>query len=250
MSQATILPGAPTATAGRPASGSSRRQQLLAFVRSRRLKQSLLGAFFVIFLAIGWLYPLIGYFIPVCMLMGLGIALWRGRYWCDWLCPRGSFNDAWLSRVSPQRRLPDWLRATPTRVVVLAFLLTVLTVQLVRLWPDWWAIGGFFVLLLTITTAIDIVLGLAYQQRGWCQICPIGTMSNWLGRNRRPLYLQADKCRDCGLCARTCPMQLAPALSTRTAYQQRRGDCLKCSLCVVHCPTAALSWQEPERQAA
>lgn len=248
MAQITLLSQLPRE--GGVKDGNNRRQRLAAFVRSRRVKQGLMGAFFVVFLAAGWFYPVIGYFIPVCMVLGLGLALWRGRYWCDWLCPRGSFNDAWLARISPQRPLPDWLRATPTRVAVIAILMTVLTVQLIRLWPDWWAIGGFFVLLLTITTAVDIVLGLTYQQRGWCQICPIGTMSSWLGRNRRPLYLQEEKCRDCGLCSRTCPMQLAPALSTQEDYRQRRGDCLKCSLCVMHCPTAALSWREPDKKAA
>ncbi len=129
-----------------------RRLQAVAHRRRRWLKQSLMGLIFLIFLTVGWIFPPIGYFIPVCMVLGLGIAFWRGRYWCDWLCPRGSFNDAWLSRISRQRQLPEWLRATPTRVVVLGVLLTVMTVQLVRLWPDWWAIGGFFVLLLTVTT--------------------------------------------------------------------------------------------------
>lgn len=238
-----------TQAAGSPVQGP-RRSAVQQFVRSRRWKQGLMGFLFLVFLAVGWIFPPIGYFIPVCMLMGLGIAVWRGRNWCDWLCPRGSFNDAWLARISPRRQMPTWLRATPTRLAVLAVLLTVLTVQLIRLWPDWWAIGGFFVLLLTITTAVDIVLGLFYQQRGWCQICPIGTMANWIGCNRRPLELAAAKCRDCGLCARACPMQLAPALSTRAEYQRRRGDCLKCSLCVVHCPTAALSWPDSLRQAA
>ncbi len=219
-----------------------RRRRAADAHRARLVKQVALGAFFVLFLAAGWFYPLVGYFIPVCMLLGIGLAAFRGRTWCDWLCPRGSFADALLQRLSPGRPIPAAFRRTPLRVAVMALLMTVLTVQLVRLWPDPWAIGGFFVILLSVTTAVGVALGLVWQQRTWCYICPIGTMSSWVGKNRRPLALAEDKCLHCNLCARTCPMQLAPATREPGLAPAARGDCLKCSLCVAACPTAALAF--------
>jgi NAD-dependent dihydropyrimidine dehydrogenase PreA subunit len=92
----------------------------------------------------------------------------------------------------------------------MAFLMGMLGYQITRLWPDWLAIGAFFMLLLTITTAVGIMLALFVHQRSWCCICPIGTMSNWVGKNRGPLGLNHDACVECGLCEKVCPMQLSP----------------------------------------
>ena len=172
----------------------------------RRLKQTFLGTGFLILLGAGWFYPLIGYFIPACMVLGIGLAAFRGRSWCDWLCPRGSFEDALVARISRQRRIPEILRRTPLRVGVMSLLMGLLTFQIIRLWPDPWAIGGAFILLLTITTGVGVVLGVIYQQRTWCYLCPIGTMSNWVGQNRRPLTLASEHCLECRLCAKNCPM--------------------------------------------
>jgi polyferredoxin len=228
-----------------------RRIRAVRAQKARRTKQLILGTAFLGLLGAGWLYPLIGYFIPVCMLLGIGLAAFKGRHWCDWLCPRGSFEDSLLVRISPQRRIPKVFRGTPLRVGVMGLLMTVLTVQIVRLWPDAWAIGGFFVLLLSITTGAGVVLGLIFQQRTWCYLCPIGTMSNWVGKNRRPLHLAAERCKECNLCARDCPMQLTPAALKNHEVMPHRGDCLKCSLCVGNCPTGALTFQDgPQKQAA
>ncbi|MEW6387314.1 MAG: 4Fe-4S binding protein [Thermodesulfobacteriota bacterium] len=222
----------------------ARRARVAQAQKTRRVKQIILGTAFLLLLGAGWVYPLVGYFIPVCMLLGIGLAAFKGRSWCDWLCPRGSFADALLGRISPKRRIPQVFPSTFMRVGVMALLMGMLTFQIIRLWPDPYAIGGFFVLLLSVTTGVGVALGVTLHPRTWCYICPIGTMSSWVGKNRRPLYLAPEKCTQCNLCARQCPMQLAPAALKEEAAMAHRGDCLKCSLCVASCPTAALSFQE------
>jgi ferredoxin-type protein NapH len=223
-------------------SASGRKVRVAQALRVRRRKQTLLGTAFLLLLGAGWLYPLIGYFIPGCMLLGIGIAAFQGRSWCNWLCPRGSFEDAWLARISRGAHIPQVCRATPLRLGVMAFLMGMLTWQITRLWPDPWAIGGFFVLLLSMTTVVGVVLGVGVQQRTWCYLCPIGTMSNWVGKNRRPLLMAPERCTHCHLCAKNCPMQLSPEELTEAAVMHNHGDCLKCSLCVENCPTAALAF--------
>lgn len=231
---------------GKTAAASSRQERKAKAAKAlkvRWLKQLVSGLSFIGLLVAGWIYPLIGYFIPVCMLLGIGTAAFQGRSWCNWLCPRGSFEDSLLSRISLQRRIPQVFRSTPMRVGVMAILMTVLTTQIIRLWPDPWAIGGFFVIMLSVTTGLGLILGVIYQQRNWCYICPIGTMSNWVGKNRKPLVLEEAKCLDCNLCAKKCPMQLSPVSLKEPEGMANRGDCLKCSICVNHCPTAALHWE-------
>ncbi len=225
----------------------ARRARAARALKVRRVKQLVLGTGFLVLLAAGWLYPLIGYFIPVCMLLGIGLAAMKGRTWCDWLCPRGSFEDALLSKISPKRLIPQVFRTTPLRLGVMAFLMTVLTVQIIRLWPDPWAIGKSFILLLTITSAVGMVFGMFFHQRTWCYVCPIGTMSNWVGKNRQPLNMAPERCTNCNLCARQCPMQLAPSALKDEPLMVNRGDCLKCRLCVESCPTAALAFEDGRR---
>lgn len=237
-----------TSPRSRSAAARERRARFVELSQSRRLKQTVLGGAFLFLLAAGWRSPLVGYFIPLCMVLGIGIALFKGRSWCNWLCPRGSFEDAWLARLSRNRRIPRVFRTAPLRVAVLVFLIGMLTWQLIQRWPDPYAIGAFFVLLLTLTSAVGVVLGILFQQRTWCYICPIGSLSHWVGKNRQPLSLAADHCGGCNLCARHCPMQLAPVELGEPAGMQNAGDCLKCSLCVASCPKAALTFPADDGQ--
>jgi ferredoxin-type protein NapH len=210
--------------------------------RSRRKRQAGMGSLFVGLLAAGWFYPFIGYFIPLCMVAGVGMAALRGRQWCNWYCPRGSFADAFLALASPKKIIPRWLRSGPARVAVLLFLMLMLTYQIVRLWPDFTAIGGFFVLLLTVTTIAGILLALFLHQRSWCYVCPIGTLSMWVGKNRHRLTLDQEACITCKVCGKVCPMQLAPHEMKEGPVMVNGGDCLKCGLCVAACPKDALSF--------
>jgi ferredoxin-type protein NapH len=224
-------------------SAKERKHRLGRVQKSRTAKQLVMGGGFLGLLAFGWVYPLIGYFIPACMLLGIGVALFRGRTWCNWLCPRGSFADALLKRVSPGRRIPEAFRSLSVRIGMIAFLMAILAFQIARLWPDAYTMGGFFVLLLTITTGVGIPLALGFHQRTWCYICPIGTMSSWVGAKRRPLAMEKESCTECGLCARVCPMQLTPRELKDTDRMSHRGDCLKCGLCTESCPSGALSFE-------
>ncbi|MBP1750547.1 MAG: hypothetical protein H6Q52_3086 [Deltaproteobacteria bacterium] len=208
--------------------------------RSRFVKQAVSGTVFIGLVSAGWFYSLIGYFIPLCMVAGVGLASVRGRKWCNWMCPRGAFADTYMKAISPGRTIPRALRQAPVRVGVIIFLMAMLTYQIIRLWPDHYAIGKFFVILLTITTIVGIFLSVFIHQRAWCSICPIGSLSSWAGANRYQLKMDHDSCISCGLCAKNCPMQLRPNDMKEGAAMEFKGDCLKCGLCVKGCPKQAL----------
>lgn len=208
----------------------------------RRSKQIILGTIFISLVIAGWFFPLIGYFIPLCMVAGVGIATVRGRTWCNWMCPRGSFADTYMKMISPERKIPDALRKFPVRIGVVAFLISMLAFRIVRLWPDLNAIGGFFVMLLSITTIVGIVMAIFIHQRAWCSICPIGSLSSWVGKNRYPLKMDRAACIDCKICTKNCPMQLSPHEMKENEIMSFRGDCLKCRLCAAGCPKGALGF--------
>jgi polyferredoxin len=212
-----------------------KRKERTLKAKSRRTKQYFAGASFLLFFIGGWFYPLIGFFIPACMIAGVSLATRKGRKWCDWMCPRGSFADAYLKRISFQKTIPYRLRSFTLRIGILSFLMLMLGYQVVRLWPDPYAIGRFLMVLLSVTTVIGVILALFIHQRAWCYICPIGSLANWVGRNRKKLHMEKDACIGCKLCAKTCPMELNPQELKANKEMSFYGDCLKCGLCVKTC---------------
>jgi len=216
--------------------------RLTAAWRRRRVRQAILWIGLWAVIVGGFFYPLIGLLVAGCFLGALAVGAFRGRQWCDWTCPRGAFNDFVLAGIRRGREIPAWLRHPGVRIGVLAVMMTVMVTGLVRAGGDLAAIGRVFWTLLTVTTAVGVVLGLAFHQRAWCTICPAGTMASWLGRSRPPrLELDGAACTSCGLCAKACPLDLRPADGIR-ATGRMSADCLKCGVCVEACPTAALSF--------
>ncbi|MEW5746777.1 MAG: 4Fe-4S binding protein [Nitrospirota bacterium] len=200
----------------------------------------------------GWFFPKLGFFLLACMVGAVGLAFSKGRSWCDWMCPRGSFYDLFLGKISAKREIPAFFRRKGFRVFMLVVLLSVLGTQIYLSWGDIDAIGRAMVTLLTVTTLVGAVLGVVYHQRIWCHFCPMGTLGNFIAEGKRPLTI-SSACTSCAACAKVCPMQLKP-------YQYRGNevmgdnDCIKCSTCVAACPKKALLFApangEPEYKKA
>jgi ferredoxin-type protein NapH len=213
-----------------------------AFIQKRNLKQLLVSSVFLAILVLGWGFPWLGYFIPLCMIAGMGIGLSRGRRWCDWYCPRGSFYDALIRPFSPQRPIPGIFRSIYFRSVILILLMIIMLANVILRWPDAHKIGLFFIIMLTTTSVLGIILGLIFQHRCWCVICPIGTIVNFTSRPKRGLTIDSGLCIECKNCRQVCPVQIKPD-QYKSQGLQKIGDrdCLKCRCCVSVCPKMALS---------
>jgi len=209
---------------------------------ARKLKQILSAPVFLVILAGGWFFPFLGFFIPLCMVMGIALAFWRGRKWCDWLCPRGSFYDVVMQSLSPQKKIPAFLRSMAFRLGILAVLMIIMGTNLVVRWPHAGSIGRFFVIMMSVTTALGIILALILHQRAWCQICPIGTIINLMSKDVYPLKIDSRLCIACKACADVCPIQLKPyTYKEQGVVAVKEADCLHCNLCIAVCPKKALS---------
>lgn len=217
-------------------------EEFKAAQERRRKRQIITASLFPIILVGGWFYPFLGYFIPFCMLLGLGSSFFWGRKWCDWLCPRGSFYDIVIKPVSPKKEIPKVLKSMSFRLGIFIFLMTVMAINLVMRWFDPEKIGKFFVILLTFTTCLGIILALIFHQRSWCAFCPIGSMINWLGSKKLPLKIDSKLCIACQACDKACPIQIHPSKYKKEGLQTvKDNDCLKCGLCILACPQKALS---------
>ena len=212
-------------------------------VRPHEQLQYILGGIFLPILIAGFFYPWIGLSILACMLAGLLIAVRQGRKWCDWMCPRGSFLDAYLTHISPQKKLPTWFYSYRFRLTFIAILFSFLTFNILRAYPDLSNIGFAFVKTLTITTTVSIILALLFRARSWCVICPVGTFSGLIGGKNTPLKVDYAKCLNCSTCEKVCPMGLIPYKDKKIGHLQSL-DCIKCSTCVTNCPSGALSFSQ------
>lgn len=192
----------------------------------------------------GWFYPYLGYLVLGCMLAPVILGAFRGRYWCGWACPRGSFFDYIMRRFSRGRVAPAWLRSTGFRLAAMAFLMGMMGVQLTLAWPNPAAMGRVFVLLLGVTSIAGIALAIAYHPRTWCTFCPMGTMARWVSHGKRSLQV-TDSCRSCRACEKVCPMGLVPQQVDRS-----HADCIKCGQCVGRCPVSALSFSPTPRDSS
>jgi len=138
---------------------------LLMAIKRRRFRQLWLWWIPPFILIAGWWFPILGYFIPLCMVAGVGVALLKGRYWCDWLCPRGNSWDLVLGRVSLKRQIPALFRDMKFRIIVMAVLMAVLATQLPRLWSSVNGMGRVFVIMLSLTITVGVILGLLTHHR-------------------------------------------------------------------------------------
>lgn len=197
----------------------------------------------LIFLAVGLVYPVIGLAAIICMLAPVMMAPYKGRYWCGNFCPRGSFYDNVIAKISPKKPIPDIFRSNGFRVFMVAFIMGVFGIQMYYAWGDLSAMGEVFVRIILITTIVGIVLGVMYHQRTWCSFCPMGTMASWFSAKPKPMPLMIENsCVNCKLCTTTCPLQLSPYDAKGRTEGFTHSDCLKCSRCVEKCPKKALSF--------
>lgn len=70
-----------------------------------------------IYCVVGIFYPLIGLAALICMLAPSVVSIFRGRMWCGNFCPRGSFNDIILSKISRKRPVPEIFKKTWFRLI-------------------------------------------------------------------------------------------------------------------------------------
>ncbi|ADL11969.1 4Fe-4S binding protein [Acetohalobium arabaticum] len=201
----------------------------------------------VAFLGIGWKYPVIGSIALVCMLAPAITAAWKGgRIWCGSFCPRGSFNDNLLSKISRSIEIPKFIRTVWFRIGFALFLVYNFVVGIINAQGDLIKIGFVFYKIILITSIITVILGIMYHERTWCSFCPMGSLSalitkirrRWFEQDKR-IIVNENTCVDCSVCAKDCPMDLKPHDFVKS--NDKDLDCIHCEKCVYNCPVDALT---------
>lgn len=185
------------------------------------------------------------------ILLGIGfmvLSMFQGRLFCGYICPLGTLQELFyaLLRKKRAKQIPFMLER---RFAKLKYYILTLNIILVVVGISWLyinfcpiyglsrlpslAFGG-----LLIFIAI-LALGLLLE-RFWCRyLCPYAALLNlaqmlgkFLGIRRRKIYRNLERCIDCELCSRNCPMNLN---ILETEYVED-PDCIHCLRCTTKCP--------------
>ena len=152
-------------------------------------KMQLVTVWFLPIILIGGLfYPILGYLVLAMMAVLLTMSFFKGRYWCSNLCPRGAFLDLAISKVSRNKPLPKIFIKNWFRWLVFFIFIGFLIWRLLDMGADLIFIGMVFVGMCILTTVISVILGFITKHRGWCAICPMGTLQekiHKIGKGRR-----------------------------------------------------------------
>jgi hypothetical protein len=184
-----------------------------------------------------------GYFMPILFAVTL---LLVGPAWCSHLCYIGAWDDV-LSRSRKRAgALPTWARhgrwLTLPAVVLTALLLRLLGVSA----GTAAALGGAFgVVGVGVMATASRRLGVMAHCTAYC---PLGAVSNLLGKiSPFRLRLRAD-CSRCGACARVCRYG---ALAESDIAAGRPGfSCTLCGDCLGSCRQFSIAYRFPGLSAA
>ncbi len=146
-------------------------------------KTQMIMVWFLPLIVIGGLfYPLLGYLVVAMMAIFLTLSVFKGRYWCWNLCPRGAFLDIVLSKASLKKPMPKSFIKQWFRWLIFVLFMIFLTFRIIGTGGNLIAIGAVFVLMCILTTVISIILGILTKHRAWCVICPMGTLQEKIGK--------------------------------------------------------------------
>lgn len=199
----------------------------------------------VLFCCIGSFFPVIGVLALICMLAPVVVSFFKGRMWCGSFCPRGSFNDIVLAKVSKKLHIPKLFKQKWFKILILALVMGGFVLQIIYAQLSLEGIGQVFVRMILVTTLLSIILGVIFNQRTWCSICPMGTMAKLVAGNEqvkkkiKHVTFDKSKCISCNICTKSCPIEIK-VLEHRDHGKVIHDDCLKCEACVEKCPKKCL----------
>jgi polyferredoxin len=141
----------------------------------------------------GLFYPVLGYIVVAMIAFFLTLSYFKVRYWCWNLCPRGAFLDGVMKHASLNKSLPRIFTKAWFKWSVFAAFMAFLVLRIKGTGGSLIAVGAVFVSMCLMTTVISIVLAIFTKHRGWCAICPMGTLQQAIGSLNKPKAKNDDQ---------------------------------------------------------
>ncbi|MCK5780715.1 MAG: hypothetical protein KAH04_06815 [Psychrilyobacter sp.] len=133
----------------------------------------------------------------VCMISPFIFAVkYKGKVHCSHYCPRGSFFGKFLSKISLQNNLFNWMRTTTFKNILLGAMVLSFASSLYGGWGTFSGIANAMTLMMFRSLLLGIFMGIVYKPRAWCQVCPMKTGSkhfkHTVNKSRIAMNLEAN----------------------------------------------------------
>lgn len=172
-----------------------------------------------------------------------GVAFFN-RGWCSWACWTAMVLD-FLPWRKPNGRLRMWgiLRYihffTSLGFVLYYFFILKQTDIYIGSQTEliWLAVGNFFYYISSIAMAFVLK-----DNRAFCKyLCPIPVLQKILSRfSLLKIEIDQEKCTGCGLCEKSCPMDIKLLTYKDNNKRVLSTECILCTTCSSICPTNAV----------
>lgn len=192
------------------------------------------------------------------------MALFVGRLWCGWACPAGALQE--FAAPINNKRIPgskfNWIKWAiwlpwMSLIAILVIraggyhtvdpLYQLETGMTLALPPDsggppWYVI---YYIVIALFLGLALILGRRAGCHTVCWMAPFMIIGRWVrNRVRWPslrLRVAPDRCTNCGLCTRNCPMSLDVNAMVRRGDMEH-AECILCGQCVDGCPREAIRY--------
>ncbi|MCJ7778725.1 MAG: 4Fe-4S binding protein, partial [Sedimentisphaerales bacterium] len=191
------------------------------------------------------------------LVLWLGVSIVLGRGWCSWGCFYGGLDEGFskIGRKPVIKRIDKKWTYLP-----FAILLVVVLTSAAAMSPTYcsWlcpfkAVTEFeditsakvllqTVIFFSLFIGLVVVMPVLTKRRTQCGLfCPMGAMQSLTNKlNVFDLRIDKDKCKQCNLCVKSCPVFAMDEESVRNGGT--RITCSKCGKCVEACPSGAISF--------
>ncbi len=161
-----------------------------------------------------------------------------GSAWCSYLCYIGSWDFSASKSLKRPKSLPVWWRSARLGILIL-IVLSALTFRLLGINPA--IAAGIAIVYGLFGLGFMLFLSRRNGVMSHCTIyCPVGVVSDVLGRLSLFRIRFTSACDECGACRYSCRYQ---ALEQQDIQQKKPGlSCSLCGDCLASCPKDALQY--------
>ena len=140
----------------------------------------------ITYVIMSFIYPILGLFGFLCMIVPIFLNIIKqGKMHCSHICPRASFFNKFLTLAKWKRlKTPNFFRNNNFKYLLLIVMFGRFTMLVAKYYnnPIKLAINISGLMFMSIT--VGVVMGLVYNARSWCQICPMMTLMDVMDKNR------------------------------------------------------------------